>query len=112
MAFKRGDTLLVPFPFSDLSGSKARPAVVISSVLYHREEPDLILAGITTKLTGSGGPFDYILKDWKTAGLRFPSALKPVVFTLDPTHVIYHIGALSPTDLVEVDRRLRLTLAL
>src|SRR5688572_19662751 len=99
MAHKRGDTVLVPFPFTDLSGTKVRPAIVISSILYHREEPDLLLAGITTKLAGARGSLDYILKDWKRAGLHFPSAFKPVLFTLDPTRIVYHIGALSPVDL-------------
>jgi hypothetical protein len=46
MAFQRGDVVLVPFPFSDLSTTKIRPAVVVSSALYHDQEPDLILAAI------------------------------------------------------------------
>ena len=48
MAFQRGDLLLMPFPYSDLSSTKVRPAVVVSSVLYHALEPDLILAAITS----------------------------------------------------------------
>ena len=46
MAYQRGDVLLVPFPFSDLSTSKVRPAVVVSSALYHTSEPDLLLAAL------------------------------------------------------------------
>jgi len=58
------------------------------------------------------GPFDYLLSDWRVAGLRHPSALKPVLFTLDPARVIYRLGALTPTDLAQVDQRLRRALAL
>ena len=111
MAFQRGDVVLVPFPFSDLSTTKVRPAVVVSSALYHDQEPDLILAAITSKVA-TIGPLDYVLNDWQTAGLRYQSALKPVLFTLDPALVLYRIGALTASDLAEVDHRLRRTLAL
>lgn len=48
-----GDVLLVPFPFTDLSGSKQRPAVVVNSARYARERPDLILMPITSQNPGS-----------------------------------------------------------
>ena len=108
MKFQRSDVVLVPFPFSDLSTTKVRPAVVVSSALYHATEPDLLLAALTSKV----GPFDYLLSDWRAAGLRCPSALKPVLFTLDPARVIYRIGALTSADLAQVDQRLRRALAL
>lgn len=77
MALRRGDVALVPFPFSDLSTTKVRPAVVISSELYHSTEPDLILAAITSRISAVSDPLDYILQDWQSAGLRYPSAFKP-----------------------------------
>ena len=110
MAFHRGDVLLVPFPFSDLSTTKVRPSVIVSSPLYHLNEPDLLLAAITSKITTPPGPFDYELKDWPAAGLRYRSAFKPVLFTLDPIRVIHRVGALTAADLAEVDLRLRLAL--
>jgi len=112
MAFQRGDVVLVPFPFSDLSTTKVRPAVVVSGSLYHATEPDLILAAITSKVATATGPLDYVLRDWQAAGLRYPSALKPVLFTLDPRRVLYRVGALTPSDLAEVDQRLRHALEL
>lgn len=112
MKFQRGDVVLVPLPFSDLSTTKARPAVVVSSALYHTTEPDLLLAALTSKVATATGPFDYLLNDWRAADLRYPSALKPVLFTLDPARVVYRIGTLTPTDLAQVDQRLRRALAL
>ena len=112
MKFQRSDVVLVPFPFSDLSTTKVRPAVVVSSALYHATEPDLLLAALTSKVAAATGPFDYLLSDWRAAGLRYPSALKPVLFTLDPARVIYRIGALTSADLAQVDQRLRRALAL
>jgi hypothetical protein len=61
-------------------------------------------------VTITSGAFDYVFNDWKIAGLRYPSALKPVLFTLDPTRLLYQIGALSTQDLAAVDQRLRLML--
>jgi mRNA interferase MazF len=112
MEFQRSDVLLVPFPFSDLSATKARPAVVISSSIYHAAEPDPILAAITSDVVTATSPMDYLLQDWLAAGLRYPSALKPVLFTLDPTRVIHRIGRLTIADQIEVDQWLRCALGL
>jgi len=112
MKFQRSDVVLVPFPFSDLSTTRVRPAVVVSSALYHATEPGLLLAALTSKVAAATGPFDCLLSDWCAAGLRYPSALKPVLFTLDPARVIYRIGALTSADLAQVDQRLRRALAL
>lgn len=112
MAFQRGDVVLVPFPFSDFSTTKVRPAVVVSSALYHSTEPDLILAALTTKVGAATQPLDYILNSWQAAGLRYPSALKPVLFTLDPARILHRLGALAPSDLVKVNERLRRALEL
>ncbi len=40
ISYEFGDVILVPFPFTDPSGIKKRPAVVASSSHYHRERPD------------------------------------------------------------------------
>lgn len=112
MPHQRGDVLLVPFPFSDLSAAKVRPAVVISSPSYHATQPDILLAAITSKLSASPDPLDYSLSNWRAAGLRYPSAFKPVLFTLEPGRVIFRIGKLTETDMKEIDNRLRLALNL
>jgi mRNA interferase MazF len=112
MAFQRGDVILVPFPFGDLSTTKVRPPVVVSSGLYHSAEPDLLLAALTSQVAGATGLFDYPLSDWRAAGLRFPSALKPVLVTLDPARVVHRIGALNAADLAQVAVRLRGALGL
>lgn len=112
MPHQRGDVLLVPFPFSDLSTTKVRPSVVISSRHYHSTQPDILLAAITSKLSTSPDPLDYSLSDWQSAGLRYPSAFKPVLFTLEPHQVILHIGKLTVADMTEIDKRLRLALNL
>jgi len=49
--YKRGDIVLVPFPFTDLSSSKRRPALVISSDDFNGQMQDLVVAAITSQLT-------------------------------------------------------------
>ena len=47
--YEFGDVLLVPFPFTDRSTTKRRPAVVVSSDTYHRERPDIIILAVTSQ---------------------------------------------------------------
>ena len=47
-SYKFGDVVLVPFPFTDQSSSKKRPAVVVSSAAYHAEHINLMLMGISS----------------------------------------------------------------
>jgi mRNA-degrading endonuclease toxin of MazEF toxin-antitoxin module len=112
MVFQRGEVVLLPFPFSDLSASKVRPAIVLSTSAYQQSEPDLLVAAVTSQVSAAQGPFDYVLADWQSAGLRFPSALKPVLATIDPSRVLHSVGSLSAADLHEVDARLARALGL
>ena len=52
--YEFGDVVLVPFPFTDQTTSKQRPAVVVSSAAYHRERRDLILLAITSEILSDG----------------------------------------------------------
>ncbi len=112
MAPRRRHVVLVPFPFSDLSTTKVRPAAVMSTARYHAHEPDLLLVALTSQPKAATGPFDYVLADWQAANLRFPSAFKPVLLTLDPSRVIFQVGQLTPAALGAIEARLRLALGL
>jgi mRNA interferase MazF len=99
-------------PFSDLSTTKVRPAAVVSSARYHAHEPDILLVALTSQVQAATGPFDYVLADWRAANLRFPSAFKPVLLTLDPSRVVFHVGRLTARDREAIEERLRLALGL
>jgi mRNA interferase MazF len=45
--FEFGDVVVVPFPFSDQSTTKQRPAVIVSSSSYNAQRPDVILLAVT-----------------------------------------------------------------
>ena len=48
--FEQGDVVIIPFPFTDLSASKQRPALIISKSDYNRRSDDVITCGITSNL--------------------------------------------------------------
>lgn len=90
-----GDIILVPFPFTDQSQAKKRPAVVISSTGYNTERPDLIIMAVTSQLKPSRLIGEVIIQDWRAAGLLKPSAIKPVITTIGKRLVIKAMGRLK-----------------
>ncbi len=112
MAFQRGDVVLIPFPYTDLTTTKTRPAIVISSSAYHAVRSELLLAYVSSQIIKATLVIDYILLDWKRAGLPKPSFVRPKVAAIEPALVVHQVGQLSAQDLEEVDRRLRLAMAL
>jgi len=50
-SYSRGDVVLVGFVFSDESGSKLRPAVVVSGAGYHRARQEMVVAAIEASRT-------------------------------------------------------------
>jgi mRNA interferase MazF len=92
-----GTIILVPFPFTDQSAAKRRPAVVVSSSAYHRTRHDLILMPITSQLRVSAFG-DLLVQDWQAARLLRPSVIKPVLATLEQGLVIKPLGTLSSRD--------------
>ena len=97
--YEFGDVVLVPFPFTDQSAVKKRPAVVISSDAYHRERPDLIIMAITGQVRAAQTVSETFVQDWHDAGLLKPSVIKPVITTLERGLVIKRLGQLKGNNL-------------
>ncbi len=98
--FKQGDVLLVPYPFTDQSGSKQRPAVVMSGDVYNQTHLDVILAPATSQI--KHGPDEANLVDWQAAGLLKPSTVKPILSSFDVRLVRRKLGSLSASDRARV----------
>ncbi len=112
MVFRRGDVVLIPFPYTDLRVAKTRPAVVVSSPAYQAIRPELLLAYVSSQISQATAPVDYVLIDWQAAGLLKPSFVRPKVAAIEPTLIVHTVGRLSAQDLGEVDRRLRIAMEL
>jgi mRNA interferase MazF len=96
--YEFGEIVLVPFPFTDQSGSKRRPAVIISSAAYNRERIDLVIMAVTSQIRPSGGFGEVFVADWQAAGLLKPSAIKPVLTTIERGLVMRRLGQLIEQD--------------
>jgi mRNA interferase MazF len=90
-----GDVVTVDFVGA--TGVKRRPAVVVSSILYHAHRSDLILGVLITQVTTATAPTDYILQDWSAAGLHRPSAFR-AYFGMALLSAVQVIGHLSERD--------------
>ncbi len=101
-SYSFGDIVLVPFPFTDQSATKRRPAVVVSSRRYHAERPDLIIMAVTSQTRQAGALGEVQVKDWQAAGLIKPSAIKPVITTVEQSLVIRRLGQLKEPDQVNL----------
>ena len=101
--FSRNDIILVRFPFSDLSGAKVRPAVVVNAP---HSSQDIFIVPLTSKtvplLAG-----EFLLADWKAVGLNVPTAVKRGLYTVHQTLAIKTVGRLSPRNADQLQRSLR-----
>lgn len=107
-SFSKFDVVLVRYPFSDLSGSKIRPAVVVNP---SHPSHDLVLAALTSRTTGLF-PGEFVLGNWRQAGLHVPTAAKRGMFTLHRKLVLQTVGTLTAADGSKLDQSLRLWLGL
>ena len=101
--YKRGEVVLLPFPYTDQSGSKRRPALILSTTAYNTRRADIIVAPITSNLT-SGQADDTLLTDWASAGLMKPSVVKGILGTVEQTLVVRRLGTVSTADLQKVEQ--------
>jgi mRNA interferase MazF len=97
--FSFGDVVLVPFPFTDQSGTKKRPAVVVSSSSYNTSRRDIVIMAITSQVRTPLGFGETMAGDWQGAGLVKESVLKPVFTTIEQGLVLRVMGHLSAADI-------------
>src|SRR5687767_9429306 len=92
--FSKNEVVLVRYPFSDLTSSKVRPAVVVNAPHISQ---DLFVVALTSK-TRNLLAGEFILDDWKSAGLNVETAVKRGIFTIKQSLVKKLVGKLSDAD--------------
>jgi mRNA interferase MazF len=100
MPYEFGDVVLVPFPFTDQTSAKQRPAVIVSKRSYNHARRDVVAMAITTNLQ----PGELTITDWKTAGLLKPSVVKPIFATFEQAMVRRRLGSLAAGDLAALKK--------
>ncbi len=83
-AYSFGDLVLVPFPFTDQTASKRRPAVIVRTDAYHQRRPDVIVMAVTSQILRPAGALgEVLIGDWQGAGLPQASLIKPVLAAIE-----------------------------
>ncbi|MCY7351320.1 MAG: type II toxin-antitoxin system PemK/MazF family toxin [Cytophagaceae bacterium] len=101
MSYSFGEIVLLRFPFTDGTGFKQRPAVVLKDT----QDGDLLVARVTSRLRS--GPYELSIQDWQMTGLLRPSQIRiHKIASLEVSLVVRSIRSLSVTDFSELRRGL------
>ena len=107
---KRGDVVLIPFPFTDFSTFKQRPALIISSDEFNTRSQDVIAAAISSHIVPNPifGDFSLSQSDLHSGGLPKASIVKlGKVVTIDRRLIRGKLGSLTATTIKEIISKLR-----
>ena len=105
---KPGNIVVVHFPFTDLENTKKRPALVLKVIPYSSKLNLVQIAMITSNLDGKELNGDYLIQDWKSAGLLHPSQLRLAkVATIEGELIQLTLGKLSKGDHQRVSEALQ-----
>ncbi len=92
--YEQGDIVLVPFPFTDLTTVKKRPALVVSANWYNKRYRDVVLVAVTSHVPLILDELDHRIteRDFKTGKLYKDSIVKlGKVFTIENSLVLKKI---------------------
>jgi len=109
ISFSQGDVVLVPFPFTDLSATKQRPALVLSPERLNKLRPDLVLAAITSQVPAVLDEDEVLLStsELGAAGLPKPSIIKlGKIFTIHQGLIRKKLGNIGEATLEDVRQKL------
>ena len=101
--FVKGDVVVLPFPYTDLSTTKKRPALVIATL----RGQNVILAQITTVKREDEDLISLMKKDFETSFLKQDCFIMPsIIFTAESPTISYKIGKLKKEKIKEVQENL------
>jgi mRNA interferase MazF len=118
MKVRRGEVVLVDFPYSDNTGSKVRPALVVQADALNQRLDDTILALITSSRHRRIGAATQLVIDMTTAegqqtGLRLNSVIQGEnLLTYDQGLILRVLGRLSTTAMVQRNNCLKAALGM
>jgi PemK-like, MazF-like toxin of type II toxin-antitoxin system len=102
-SYSKNETVLVRYPFSNLTSTKVRPAVIVNAP--HLSQ-DVLLVPLTSKTTGLLAG-EFVLADWKGAGLNVETTAKRGIFTIHERLVLKRVGRLVTKDAEQLEASLR-----
>jgi len=105
MNYSKGDVILLPYPFTNLTTTKVRPAIVVNSC--QNKYTDIFVVPITSK-TGNLDTGEFILTDWQSIGLNVVSAVKRGCVLVETSLIKQKVGNLSENDIKELNNSLKI----
>ena len=111
--FSQGDIVLVPFPFTDLTAIKQRPALVLSPERLNKLRADLIVAAVTSQIPEALNDDEVLLSeaDLRAGGLPKRSMVKlGKIFTIHQGLIRKKLGRVLQSTLQEIMQKLRQSL--
>lgn len=102
MTFDAFDVVVVPFPFTDRSSIKRRPALVLSDAKEFNNHVGQSVLAMITSAKNSDWPLDVKIVDLHQAGLPSPSVVRMKFFTLDHQLILRKAGKLAEKDQLTV----------
>ena len=104
---EQGDLLLVPFPFSDQSGRKVRPVVIISNNEFNKYSEDVIIVGVTSNISKDKYTINLANENLDEGKLFTKCSIKVEnILRLDRELVIKKIGKVNSSILKKVISKL------
>ncbi len=107
MSYDAYDVVVVPFPFTDKSTTKRRPALVISKAVNFNSKVGQSVLAMITSAANSEWPLDVEVMNLDKAGLPSPSIVRMKLFTLDHKLIIRKVGTLASKDQKSVSATLK-----
>jgi len=106
MIYSPFEVVVVPFPFTDSSKTKRRPALVLSQYSSFSSKNNHSVLAMITSQKNDPWPLDVIIEHPQPSGLTASSVVRMKIFTLDHIFILRKIGQLSKTDQEQVKQSL------
>jgi mRNA interferase MazF len=104
---KQRDLLLVPFPFSDQSGRKIRPVVVISNNEFNLHSEDIIVVGVTSNISKDAYTINLTNKDLEEGSLFTNCCIKTEnILKIDKELILKKIGKINKERMNELIQKI------
>ena len=107
VTYKAFDVVVVPFPFTDRTSTKRRPALVLSNAKSFNQPVGQSVLAMITSATHSAWPLDITITSLDATGLTSASMIRMKLFTLDHQLIIRKAGSLAAQDRATVQQVLK-----
>lgn len=106
MTYEPYSIVVLPFPFTDCSTTKKRPALLLSST-DHQIQTEHATVLMITSAKNSSWKSDHSIENLETTGLKAASTIRQKIFTIDSRLIIKSVGKLAEIDKKEIVKKLK-----